>query len=74
MFGVIGRCLWSGPGPKENRHVLSICVSMDKKELIDCLCQINRSAKPEFLARFSEEELSAYLEHLMELDLEELAL
>jgi len=46
---------------------------MDKKELIDSICQINRTAKPEFLARFSEEELSAYLDHLMELDLEELA-
>ena len=46
---------------------------MNKRELIDCICEINRSAKPEFLAVFSEEELSAYLEHLMELDLEELA-
>lgn len=46
---------------------------MDKKELIDCICQVNRTAKPEFLDKFSQEELSAYLEHLMELDLEELA-
>lgn len=46
---------------------------MNKRELIDCICEINRSAKPEFLASFSEEELSDYLEHLMELDLEELA-
>ncbi len=45
---------------------------MDKKELIDCICEINRTAKPEFLASFSEEELKAYLEHLMELDLKEL--
>jgi len=45
---------------------------MDKRELIDCICEINRSAKPEFLAKFSEEDLKAYLEHLMELDLEEL--
>jgi hypothetical protein len=49
------------------------CVLMSKRELIDCICEINRSAKPEFLASFSEEDLSAYLEHLMELDLEELA-
>jgi hypothetical protein len=48
--------------------------SMDKRELIDCICQINKSAKPEFLAKFSEEDLNAYLEHLMELDLQELAL
>jgi hypothetical protein len=46
---------------------------MSKRELIDCICEINRSAKPEFLATFSEEELGVYLEHLMELDLEELA-
>jgi hypothetical protein len=45
---------------------------MSKRELIDCICQINRSAKPEFLAGFSEQDLNAYLEHLMELDLEEL--
>ena len=45
---------------------------MSKRELIDCICEINKSAKPEFLASFSEEDLSAYLEHLMELDLEEL--
>lgn len=45
---------------------------MDKRELIDCICEINKTAKPEFLAKFSGEDLSAYLEHLMELDLEEL--
>ena len=46
---------------------------MNKRELIDCICEINRSAKPEFLANFSEEELNTYLEHLMELDVEQLA-
>ncbi len=46
---------------------------MSKRELIDCICEINKSARPEFLARFSEEELNSYLEHLMDLDLEELA-
>lgn len=45
---------------------------MSKRELIDYICEINKSAKPEFLANFSEEELNAYLEHLMELDLDEL--
>jgi len=45
---------------------------MSKRELIDCICEINKTAKPEFLATFSEEDLSAYLEHLMDLDLEEL--
>jgi len=46
---------------------------MGKRELIDSICEINKTAKPEFLAGFSEEELKDYLEHLMELDLEELA-
>lgn len=45
---------------------------MSKTELINYICEINKSAKQEFLANFSEEELNAYLEHLMELDLEEL--
>jgi hypothetical protein len=44
---------------------------MDKNELIERICEINKSAKPEFLAKFSEPDLAAYLEHLMELDLEE---
>lgn len=47
---------------------------MSKRELIDCICEINKSAKAEFLATFSEEELKEYLEHLMELDLEEILL
>jgi hypothetical protein len=46
---------------------------MSKRELIDCICEINRSAKPEFLADFSQEELNDYLEHLMELDFEDVA-
>jgi hypothetical protein len=47
---------------------------MNKRELIDYICEINKSARPEFLANFSEEELHSYLEHLMELNLEELAI
>lgn len=47
---------------------------MSKRELINYICEINRGAKPEFLANFTEEDLTAYLEHLMELDLEELAI
>ncbi len=48
---------------------------MSKRELIDRICEINKSARTEFLASFPEEDLSAYLEHLMELklDVEELA-
>jgi hypothetical protein len=45
---------------------------MSKRELIDCICEINKTAKAEFLAKFTEEELKNYLEHLMELDLEEI--
>jgi hypothetical protein len=45
---------------------------MSKRELIDCICEINKSARPDFLSKFAEDELKAYLEHLMELDLEEL--
>jgi hypothetical protein len=47
---------------------------MSKDELIHCICEINKSANPGFLSKFSEEELNEYLEHLMELDLEELVL
>jgi hypothetical protein len=37
---------------------------MTKRQIIDKIMGINRSAQPEFLARFSDEELSEYLEHL----------
>lgn len=47
---------------------------MSKNELIKFICEINRGAKDDFLDKFSEDELSQYLEHLMELDLEKLAL
>ena len=46
---------------------------MSKREIIDCILEINKGAKPEFLAQFPVEELDLYLEHLMELDLEEIA-
>jgi len=47
---------------------------MSKREIIDFILEINRGAKPEFLAQFSAEDLDLYLEHLMELDLEEIVL
>jgi len=47
---------------------------MSKREIIDCILEINKGAKPEFLAQFPVEELDLYLEHLMELDLEEIAI
>lgn len=46
--------------------------NMSKRELIDYICEINKSAKTEFLARFSDDQLKEYLEHLMELDLKKL--
>ena len=42
---------------------------MDKKELIECIREINKGATAEFLNEFSQEDLTEYLEHLMELDL-----
>ncbi len=47
---------------------------MSKREIIDFILEINRGAKPEFLAQFSAEDLDLYLEHLMEIDLEEIVL
>ena len=44
---------------------------MSKEELINCICEINQSARREFLETFSEEDLDEYLEHLMTLDLVE---
>jgi hypothetical protein len=45
---------------------------MSKRELIDRICEINKGAKPEFLAHFTEKDLNTYLEHLMEVDVEEM--
>ena len=50
------------------------CNHMTKREIIDYIIEINRGAKPEFLAQFAEEDLDLYLEHLMDLDLDEVVL
>lgn len=47
---------------------------MSKREIIDFILDINRGAKPEFLAQFPVEELTTYLEHLMAIDTQEPAL
>ncbi len=39
---------------------------MTKRDIIDCIMEINTSAKPEFLATFSRESLQEYLDHLAE--------
>jgi hypothetical protein len=44
---------------------------MNKKELIEGIRKINKSATPEFLASFSVEQLRDYLEHLLEVDVKE---
>jgi hypothetical protein len=43
---------------------------MSKRELIEYICQLNKSAKPEFLENFSEKELTDYLDNLMKLDID----
>jgi hypothetical protein len=47
---------------------------MSKYEIIDCIMEINKTAKAEFLEQFTIEDLDLYLEHLMQVDLEEVAL
>ena len=47
---------------------------MSKYEIIDCIMELNKTAKSEFLDQFTSDELDMYLEHLMEVDLEEVAM
>ena len=47
---------------------------MSKWELIDLIKEINTTAKTDFLDTFSVEELDDYLENLLSIDLEALAL
>lgn len=47
---------------------------MSKREIIDMILEINKGTSGDFLAQFPREELDMYLEHLMELDLEEIYL
>jgi len=37
---------------------------MNKRQLIEEIIQANQTAKPSFLAQFSDEDLHAYLQHL----------
>ena len=37
---------------------------MSKRELIDAILQHNRTTSPEFLARFAESDLKAYLDRV----------
>jgi len=47
---------------------------MSKYQIIDCIMNINKTARQEFLDQFTVEDLDLYLEHLMAVDLEEIAL
>ena len=47
---------------------------MSKYEIMDCIMDINKTAQQEFLDQFTVEDLDLYLEHLMQVDLEEIAL
>ncbi|MFZ9011279.1 MAG: hypothetical protein ACYTEM_06820 [Planctomycetota bacterium] len=47
---------------------------MSKYQIIDCIMDINKTARQDFLDQFSAEDLDLYLEHLMQVDLEEIAL
>jgi hypothetical protein len=41
-------------------------MTKNKEELLQCICDINTNATPDVLSGFAEEELSEYLEELME--------
>ena len=47
---------------------------MSKYEIINCIMDINKTARQDFLDQFTAEDLDLYLEHLMQVDLEEIAL
>ena len=49
-------------------------IGMSKNQIIDCIMEINKTAKQEFLDQFTAEDLDMYLEHLVQVDLEEIAL
>ena len=59
---------------REDKKILRSYNKMSKYEIIDCIMNINKTAKQEFLDQFSIEDLDLYLEHLMQVDLEEIAL
>lgn len=46
---------------------------MTKDELIERIRQINRTASPEFLSRFNEQQLREYLEHLSQISVQQVA-
>ena len=47
---------------------------MSKQKIIECIQELNITAKIDFLEGFSMEDLDTYLEHLLEVNLEKLAI
>ena len=47
---------------------------MSKHEIIDLIREINTTAKVEFLADFTRDQLDKYLDNLLEVDLETMAI
>lgn len=58
VIGVRARTIF--PGIVAGREV----TAMSKREIIDRIMHLNRSARPEFLADFHEDDLRMYMEHL----------
>lgn len=48
--------------------------TMSKHEIIDLIREINTTAKVEFLADFTRDQLDKYLDNLLEVDLETMAI
>ena len=57
-----------------NCDLFTELLRMSKYQIIDCIMDINKTARQEFLDQFTVEDLDLYLEHLMQVDLEEIAL
>lgn len=45
---------------------------MDKSELIETVRELNSTATVEFLSQFSERQLQEYIDHLLEMPVEQL--
>jgi len=43
---------------------------MKKKDLIECICEFDRTSKKHTLRRYSEEKLRKYLDRLVKLNME----
>ena len=55
-----------------NHDFCTELLRMSKYQIIDCIMDINKAASQDFLDQFTAENLGLYLEHLMQVDLEEI--